>query len=263
MPSPFPGMDPYLEGYLWPDVHHDLASKIREQLAPQVRPNYVARIEVYVVTDQDPLAEVGIMYPDVEVIRSKRIHSSLSPPPTKEATATVAPPAPFELPLLNPISVRMAAVEIRDVGQDELVTSIEILSPVNKRGQGLNQYREKRQRLIEAKVHLLEIDLIRRGQRPLPQETIPTSAYRLTLTRAQAKKVEIWPIALTEPLPLLPVPLRAPDADVVLDLGQAMRDIYDVAAYELTIDYTVPPPPPALSEADANQLKAHLKAAGL
>ncbi len=24
MPSPFPGMDPYLEGHLWPDVHSAL-----------------------------------------------------------------------------------------------------------------------------------------------------------------------------------------------------------------------------------------------
>lgn len=37
MPSPFPGMDPYLEGYLWPDVHHRLASEIARQLGKMVR----------------------------------------------------------------------------------------------------------------------------------------------------------------------------------------------------------------------------------
>jgi hypothetical protein len=42
MPSPFPGMDPYLEGYLWSDVHHRLATQISDQLMPLLRPQYVA-----------------------------------------------------------------------------------------------------------------------------------------------------------------------------------------------------------------------------
>lgn len=36
MPSPFPGMDPYLEGHLWPDVHNSLAYLISVQLTPRV-----------------------------------------------------------------------------------------------------------------------------------------------------------------------------------------------------------------------------------
>ena len=63
MPSPFPGMDPYLEGYLWPDVHHRLATQISDQLTPRLRPRYVARIELRVVADEGPEAEIGIMYP--------------------------------------------------------------------------------------------------------------------------------------------------------------------------------------------------------
>ena len=63
MPSPFPGMDPYLEGYLWPDVHHRLATQISDQLMPLVWPRYVARIEIQVVSDDAPEAEIGIMYP--------------------------------------------------------------------------------------------------------------------------------------------------------------------------------------------------------
>ena len=46
MPSPFPGMDPYLEGYLWVDVHNALANKIRQQLAPKIQPGYTVRLEV-------------------------------------------------------------------------------------------------------------------------------------------------------------------------------------------------------------------------
>lgn len=254
MPSPFPGMDPYLEGYLWPDVHHDLASKIRQQLTPQLRPNYVARIEVRFVTDEEPTAEIGIMYPDVEIVRPKS-PTTVSPSSSPgQMTTTVVPPAPFELPLLPAMSVRVATVEIRDVAHNELVTSIEILSPVNKRGVGLAGYLKKRGRLIQHGVHLLEIDLLRRGQRALKQPTIPTSAYRLTLTRAGAYKAEIWPLALADPLPLLPVPLRPPDAEIVLDLGTALTAVYEAAAYDLTIDYTIPPPPPALSDPDAEWL---------
>jgi hypothetical protein len=69
VPSPFPGMDPYLGGYLWLDVHSALAHTIRQQLAPQIQPKYVARLEISVVEDQSPAAEIGIMYPDVEVIK--------------------------------------------------------------------------------------------------------------------------------------------------------------------------------------------------
>lgn len=60
MPSPFPGMDPYLEGYLWPDVHNALASKIRQQLTPKLRPRYTARLEVYVVEDSSPNPDVPL-----------------------------------------------------------------------------------------------------------------------------------------------------------------------------------------------------------
>jgi hypothetical protein len=47
MASPFPGMDPYLEGYLWPDVHNALAAKIRQKLTPLLRPRYTARLNIY------------------------------------------------------------------------------------------------------------------------------------------------------------------------------------------------------------------------
>ncbi|MGZ3485541.1 MAG: DUF4058 family protein, partial [Isosphaeraceae bacterium] len=41
MPSPFPGMDPYLEEPgLWPDVHHELISETRALLNTILRPKY-------------------------------------------------------------------------------------------------------------------------------------------------------------------------------------------------------------------------------
>ena len=245
MPSPFPGMDPYLEGYLWPDVHHSLATHIRRHLTPSLRPNYVARIEIQVVQDKTPEAEIGIMYPDVEIVRSVR-----EPAPTLTssdvALATPSTPkAPLTVPFFQP-EVRLASVEIRDAANNELITSIEIISPVNKRQPDLTRYRQKRDRLYEVGVHLLEIDLLRRGQRPFTHPLIPSCHYLITLTRRFATKVDVWPLQLADKLPVLPVPLREPDPDVVLDLGAVLTAVYDEAAYELSIDYSQSPPPPEL-----------------
>lgn len=61
MPSPFPGMDPYLEGYLWPDFHHRLATEISRQLTPRLRPRYVARLDIDLAEDKTPELEIGMM----------------------------------------------------------------------------------------------------------------------------------------------------------------------------------------------------------
>ena len=245
MPSPFPGMDPYLEGHLWPDVHHSLASQIRDQLAPAVRPRYVARIEVQVTTDETPASEIGIMYPDVEIfrVRPQPEPPSLPPGGVLVAEAPTVTPATLSVPVAH-FEVRVATVEIRDAAQNQLVTSIEILSPVNKREPGLSRYREKYHRLRDAGVHLLEIDLLRRGQRPLSCARIPDSAYRVTLLRAHAARADVW---VLDPLPVLPVPLHAPENDVALELGLALRTIYERAAYDLSINYAEAPPPPPLT----------------
>ncbi|MCB0065303.1 MAG: DUF4058 family protein [Caldilineaceae bacterium] len=251
MPSPFPGMDPYLEGYLWPDVHHRLASQISDQLTPHLRPRYVARIEIQVVVDEAPQSEIGIMYPDLEIVRGRQQPASpiVSPSIYGGTTVIEAPMAtPASITVRLPeIEVRLATVEIHDTAQNQLVTSIEILSPVNKHEPGLTKYREKWRRLRNAHVHLLEIDLLRRGQRSFTHPEIPKSHYRMSLLRAGSSMVSVWAVNLTDPLPVVPVPLRQPDADVNLDLGLALQTIYDRAAYDLSIDYTETPPPPALT----------------
>lgn len=67
------------------------------------------------------------------------------------------------------------------------------------------------------------------------------------MTRAQSGAIAVWPLALPDPLPTIPIPLRSPDADVPLNLGSALHSIYDEAAYDLSIDYSAAPPPPPLS----------------
>jgi len=249
MLSPFPGMDPYLEGYLWPDVHHTLATVIKELMVPQIRPKYVARVNLYTVTDTHPEEDVGIMYPDVEVLQKKKkaeeagvAYGSRGPDETSPPTTTI--------PGISAIEVRIPVVEIRDRESNRLITAIEILSPVNKRKPGIEPYREKRRRLHQSGVHLLEIDLIRRGERSLSHPYLPKSHYLVTLTRAGRGNTDVWAFQVQDPLPVLPVPLHPPDEDGRLDLGEALRLIYERSDYGLSIDYHKAPPPPSFSEAD-------------
>jgi hypothetical protein len=248
MPSPFPGMNPYLEGYLWADVHNALASKIRQLLVPLLRPRYTARLEIYLVEDTAPEGEIGILYPDVEVVRLRQGPEVRSP---FAGSAIATTPSLLTLPVMQPVAVRIPCVEIRDTAGNTLVTSIEILSPVNKREPGLTPYRQKRQRLYGAAVNQIELDLLRRGTRPFNHPRLPPVPYLISLTRSHAGVVELWPVELQQPLPTIPVPLREPDDDVALDLGRALHEVYDEAAYELSIDYAQVPPPPAFSEIEA------------
>jgi hypothetical protein len=83
---------------------------------------------------------------------------------------------------------------------------------------------------------------------PFLEEEIPESDYLAMVSRAyQRPRCEVWPLKLRQPLPVLPVPLRRPDADVPLDIGQALRSVYERARYDLRINYNKPPIPP-LSE---------------
>ncbi|MCE7984914.1 MAG: DUF4058 family protein [Caldilinea sp. CFX5] len=51
MPSPFPGMDPYLEGSEWSSFHAEFCVEIARQLRPQLRPKYVAVTNKYFMTN--------------------------------------------------------------------------------------------------------------------------------------------------------------------------------------------------------------------
>jgi hypothetical protein len=271
MPSPFPGMDPYLEGHLWPDVHQRLAAQIARLLAPQLRPRYVARLATRFVADLSEIGPVRILYPDVDVTVARPAHEPVT---TYEPSVTLAPPL-FSPPLVltqpDPPRIKLVTVEIRDTQGERLVTSIEILSPINKRGDGLAEYQQKRWLVMDSPAHLLEIDLLRRGHRLVSFERVEEkdrplveqASYFAFLTRSgSGRKVETWPLKMRDPLPMLPVPLLAPDPDVGLDLGAALRAIYDEAAYDLSIDYRQPPDPP-FNDDDTKWADALLREPGL
>jgi hypothetical protein len=252
-------MDPYLEGHLWPDVHHRLASQLSRQLTPLLAPRYVARIVVRTVIESFDTGEfLGVMVPDVEVFASRR--TTPLPQPVESSVATLNPITPAAVTVPQPLAyeIEIPSIEIRDVAGGILVTCIEILSPTNKRGLGWDEYQRKRRKVMQAQAHLLEIDLIRSGRRPVGADQAPSAPYYIYLTRAQyVEQAEVWPVQLRELLPIVPVPLRAPEADAPLNLRTALATIYDEARYDLSIDYTQPPEPP-LDSSDAAWAQAQL-----
>ncbi len=242
----FPGMNPYLEGYLFQDLHSALASRIRAILTPLLRPRYAARLEVTVIQDTGLSEDLGIVYPDVEVVKTSATSALQTQP------SAVFTPATLTLP--PPMKIRIQSVEVREAKTNRLVTCIEILSYANKRQPGFDQYLQKRNRLMQAGVHLVEIDLIRRGSRPISDAQIPQSHYRVTVTRAN-DRLEVWTVQLQDALPTVPIPLLPPDPEVPLNLSQAIHQVYEEADYDLTLDYSRQPPSPALSDLEQQWLK--------
>ena len=259
--SPFHGMDPYLEGELWQEFHDTFAHQIRGQLLPLLPPQYVALLSKRYVIDHAGLGIFGlpfprVIYPDVHVVH----------PPAVKETATalytvVAPPA-VELVNLFPLEVPLLSVEIRDVAERRLVTVIEILSPVNKRGDGFQEYVDRRTELLQTQTHLLEIDLLRDGRRlQLTGGELPPASYYVFLSRfTRRPRTEVWTIGLREPLPTVPVPLLPPDPDVPLQLQAAVEACFGLVGYERLLDYAQPPPPPALDAEDLAWVRARVEA---
>lgn len=268
MPSPFPGMDPYLEGpEIWPGFHHRLADELADQLNAQIEPKYYADIEIRTVVEEIALGKRSTMIPDTALFEVQ------TPKPTAfspDSIATVAiPEAPIRRAVRVPTETTLRAVQIYATEFGELVTSIELLSPFNKRQQAaLQRYQHKRRKLLRSTVHLVEIDLLRSGIRPGPevQEPALDTDYVLLVNRSQdgaSRTSEIWPVALAEALPIIPVPLLAPDPDVPLDLRAALAHIYERARYALRIDYRQPVPPPVLRPAMATWLQETLPGTGI
>jgi len=256
MPSPFPGMDPYLEGALWTTFHFSFGAEIVRQLAPRLRPRYlVLPVERFVMETSDDIAITTNIYPDVGVAKSVR------EAPAAYVTSAIA--APLHLATVIPEAVPHVSIEIRDVASRQLVTAIEILSPTNKRAEGRMEYLSKRRRILLSTAHLLEFDLLRQGQRLPMHDPLPPSEYFVLLSRAENRPItDVWPLALRDPLPVVPIPLLPGDVDVPLDLQRTFTVTYDLLGYDLAIDYSRPPEPPLDDETSA-LAESLLRTAGL
>lgn len=157
---------------------------------------------------------------------------------------------------------REAFVEIYESGPEQrLVTTIEVLSPSNKRPNtpGWELYLRKRQSVFLGGVNLVEIDLLRGGQRLPMLDPWPDSPYTLLVARALKTIHKAWPVHFQRPLPTIPVPLAKPDPDIPMSLQPMMEAIYQHSRYEWSIDYTQPLTPPFGPE-EAAWLRRQLQA---
>ncbi len=238
MPSPFPGMNPYLEHQdAWHDFHESFIAAIRSVIAPQIVPKYVAKIDENVYIHELSGEERHLLgRPDVAVVTRQ---------PSGAATAVAELAAPVYRRLLPTADVlRESYIEIRDRENREVITVIELLSPTNKGpGPDREQYIAKRGCVLVSPAHLVEIDLLR-GHERMPVEEPPISDYMVMVSRYHERpRAGLWPIKLREALPEIPIPLRHGDADAVLDLQPLIDSVYDAAGYHYYIYGGTPSPP--------------------
>ena len=169
MPSPFPGMDPYLEDpELWSAVHAAVIARIQDHLAEALWPRYIVRFEerVYIAEEDDPAYR--FVYPDVKVVAARpltRPAAVAARTPVAGGTTTIAEPIPVIETLGEEVHERR--VEIRDPADQSIITVIEVLSPTNKvsGAEGRRSFVQKRREVYASTTHWIEIDLLRGGDR--------------------------------------------------------------------------------------------------
>jgi hypothetical protein len=251
MPSPFPGMNPYLEQpAAWQDFHQAFITHIREALAAQTRPEYFVKIEESVFIHEPSAEERRKLFarPDVALFEGTSGGGvAVAEPRTNRVAELIACIPDVEIE-------RHSFIEIRDRHNRGLVTMIEVLSPSNKRyGPDREQYMQKRQALMHSKVSIVEIDLLRDGPR-LPLLGVPDCDYRVMVSRPSMRPdVQAWAINLSDELPVIPIPLKSDAPDASLDLQALLHKVYDAAGYEDYLYSTLPEPPLSAAHAEWSQ----------
>jgi len=246
MSSPFPGMDPYLEGpEIWGDFHTTTLVAMRAALNAQLPRNYLARVDRYVwLHEPSKPARRRLGKPDLLTIEESRV-SGESP------VAVLHAPSQGTLPVHRRQGTRY--LRIVDRRDRRVVTVIELLSPANKKpGKDRESYLAKRDEFLAAGTNLVEIDLLRRWPRmPMGEPPPPKSDYCIFVCRSiDFPRSNRWPFNVRDAIPLIAIPLNAGDPIVELDLKPCLERAYEEGSYGDEIEYGKPPTPP-LSRIDA------------
>lgn len=247
-------MDPYLEQH-WLDVHGTFIAMARSSLNRVLPPDLIARTEERVSVEGADWDSRHSMRPDVRVFE---------PGGAGQSFGGVALEAPYRLVVdLDPVVDRF--IKIIRPDDERIVTVIELVSPWNKREPGLSDYRQKRQDLIEGGVHVVEIDLVRRGDwrallRPHVCPVEADSPYRVvTRLGGDPNEAYLYPLHFSKPLGQVMIPLRPDDKPAQLNLQEVIDGVYADGRYGKTLDYSRPCDPP-LTGADADSAAQYLKA---
>lgn len=246
MPSPFPGMDPYLEiSGDWRDFHATFINYSREAIADRLPEHYVARIDErfhlrHVSSEREPSR-----LPDVAVVRTG---PASAPPEPQSGTMTLEP---VTVPLMTVVEeeIREVWIEIRRRPDWTLVTVIELLSPSNKSEPGRSDSLAKRVALIGQPVHLVELDLLVGGRRLPMRRPLPRGDYYALVARADRRpNCDVYAWTIRDLLPTIPIPLQAPDPDVPLDLAVVFATAFERGRYARSIDSNAPLTIPLMPE---------------
>ncbi len=239
MPRVFPGMDPYIElSDMWTGFHNVLISFCSLQLNALLPSNYIALVEKRVELVESTEDFSRDRKPDIAVSRDVD-------------SATAGTGALAVLPEIQPAKLTLprfeespeAYIDIQRLPERELITSIEVLSPSNKSRSGHGEYWAKRAAMIRQGAHLVEIDLLLEGRRLPLLEPHPLGDYFAYISRGDRRpSCDVYAWTIRRPLPKLPVPLKSPDADVMLDLDQAALQTFEGGRYSSVLRYDLPVP---------------------
>jgi hypothetical protein len=259
--SPFPGMDPYLEDpAFWEGFHDVLVTECMFDLEHSLPDGYISNVRVRAefIGIDDPVANVYV--PGIARKIAKR-----KSPAASETGGGVGLAVELDvvtIPSIDSIEVREAYIEVLRVPGYELVTVIELMSPWNKNGAGVGIYRGKRAALVRDGTHFVELDLLRGGTRTKLARPLPPGDYYANIFRGDRKpEVDVVRWKLRDKLPTIPIPLRAPDKDVPLNLTEAVHTAYERGRYDRKLRYARPLDPP-LEEQDAKWADELIRAKG-
>lgn len=253
MPSPLPGMNPFIEQpELWSEFHSRMIVAIADSLDELLNRDYRVAVKKRVYLGQDD-EQVLIGIPDVAVTASTR-----SLQDSNRSTVAVAEPQTVELPQLKEVQERY--LEIREGATGVVITTIELLSPKNKRtGEGRDAYLRKRQQVLTSRTNFVEVDLLR-GGRPLPVKGSLVSDYRILISHScERPQAQLYGFNLGQEIPVFGVPLQTGEGEPPLQLQPLMSRVYDRARFELAIDYNQTLSP-QLSESEQTWVLAHIQA---
>lgn len=259
MPSPFRGVDPFIEASgRWVGFHNILITHCSELLNAELPENYAAlvdeRLEL-VDLSNDSLHRQRRS--DIGVVKDLEVPGN--PGTAAAAIATEIDPTTITLPDYE--EVPKCYIEIISLPDRELVTSIEILSPTNKSKADGGDYLAKRAALLRRGINLVEIDLLLGGDRLPARDPLPPGDFYAFVSRRERRpKAEVYAWSIRRAIPRIPIPLKSPDADVLLDLPSAFKVTYDRGRYDRSLQYDLPLPL-SLSDEDRSWANARAGAA--
>jgi hypothetical protein len=227
-------MDPYLESpTYWSDFHSTFACTLSEALNDRLLPHYTCRIDRH-----ESMTKPVHDEPEASSVADSEIASAGAPASLRDVEFIGFRTEPY--------------LRILHLPDQSLVTVIELISPTSKYGDGRGEYMHRRKELRNHSINHFELDLLRAGTRLEFNQPLPPGHYYAFVSRAsRPDRTDVYPWSVRSEFPALPIPLQAPDDDVVVSLAGAFATAYERGRYWKLIDYNKPVPAPPFDTWDA------------